>query len=111
MDHEGCGLAGRIIIAPKPFPSEFRHDVIVVGPQGEASIAQAARDSGILESCSAGSKMADREGRPRRAGCAPVLAVGCRQWTAMQEQWKRKAGRGADVRFGDLVGVGHGDDR
>jgi transposase len=36
---------------PKPFPPEFRRDVIAVARKGEASIAQIARDFGISESC------------------------------------------------------------
>ena len=36
---------------PKPFPPEFRRDVIAVARKGEASVAQVARDFGISESC------------------------------------------------------------
>src|SRR3954469_25675690 len=36
---------------PKPFPPEFRRDVIAVARKGEASISQVARDFGISESC------------------------------------------------------------
>ena len=47
---------------PKPFPPEFRRDVIAVARKGEASIAQIARDFGISESCLARwLKIADRE--------------------------------------------------
>jgi transposase len=47
---------------PKPFPSEFRRDVIAVARKGEASVAQIARDFGISESCLARwLKIADRE--------------------------------------------------
>jgi transposase len=47
---------------PKPFPPEFRRDVIAVARKGEASIAQIARDFGISESCVARwLKIADRE--------------------------------------------------
>jgi transposase len=47
---------------PKPFPVEFRRDVIAVARKGEASIAQIARDFGISESCLARwLKIADRE--------------------------------------------------
>ena len=46
----------------KPFPPEFRRDVIAVARKGEASIAQIARDFGISESCLARwLKIADRE--------------------------------------------------
>ena len=47
---------------PKPFPAEFRRDVIAVARKGEASIAQVARDFGISESClQRWLKIADRE--------------------------------------------------
>jgi transposase len=47
---------------PKPFPPEFRRDVIAVAHKGEASMAQIARDFGISESCLARwLKIADRE--------------------------------------------------
>ena len=36
---------------PKPFPKEFRRDVIAVARQGEQSVAQVARSFGISESC------------------------------------------------------------
>jgi transposase len=36
---------------PKPFPAEFRRDVIGVARKGEASIFQVARDLGISETC------------------------------------------------------------
>jgi transposase len=47
---------------PKPFPPEFRRDVIAVARKGEASMAQIARDFGISESClSRWLKIADHE--------------------------------------------------
>ena len=47
---------------PKPFPAEFRRDVIAVARKGEASIAHVARDFGIWESClQRWLKIADRE--------------------------------------------------
>ena len=47
---------------PKPFPPEFRRDVIAVARKGEASISQVARDFGISESClQRWLKIADRE--------------------------------------------------
>jgi transposase len=47
---------------PKPFPAEFRRDVIAVARKGEASISQVARDFGISESClQRWLKIADRE--------------------------------------------------
>ena len=46
----------------KPFPPEFRRDVIAVARKGEASVAQVARDFGISESClQRWLKIADRE--------------------------------------------------
>ncbi len=47
---------------PKPFPKEFRADVIAVARQGDQSIAQVARNFGVSESCLARwLKIADRE--------------------------------------------------
>jgi transposase len=47
---------------PKPFPAEFRRDVIAVARKGEASVSQIARDFGISESClQRWLKIADRE--------------------------------------------------
>ena len=36
---------------PKPFPAEFRRDVIAVARRGEASMTQVAHDFGISQSC------------------------------------------------------------
>ena len=36
---------------PKPFPKEFRDDVVAVARRGEAPVAQVAKDFGISESC------------------------------------------------------------
>jgi transposase len=48
---------------PRPFPEEFRRDVIAVTGRGDQSIAQVARRFGISESCLARwLKIADREG-------------------------------------------------
>ena len=56
---------------PKPFPKEFRRDVIAVARHGEQSIAQVARSFGISESClSRWMKIADRED-----GISPDTAV------------------------------------
>jgi len=47
---------------PKPFPKEFRRDVIAVARQGEQSIAQVTKSFGISESClQRWLKIADRE--------------------------------------------------
>jgi transposase len=62
-------LAGRISIVVKPYPAEFRRDVIAVARKGEASIAQIARDFGISETClTRWLKVADREEGPHRSG-------------------------------------------
>jgi transposase len=44
-------LAGRMPVMPKPFPLEFRRDVVAVARKGEAPVAQIAKDFGISESC------------------------------------------------------------
>ena len=36
---------------PKPYPREFRDDVVAVARRGEASVKQIAKDFGISESC------------------------------------------------------------
>jgi transposase len=36
---------------PKPFPAEFRADVIAVARKGEAPMRQIAKDFGISEAC------------------------------------------------------------
>lgn len=36
---------------PKPFPEEFRRDVVAVALRKEAPLSQIARDFGISESC------------------------------------------------------------
>ena len=36
---------------PKPYPREFRENVVAVARQGDAGIAQIAKDFGIAESC------------------------------------------------------------
>jgi transposase len=40
-----------MIVMPKPFPIEFRNDVVAVARRGEAPIAQVAKDFGVSESC------------------------------------------------------------
>jgi len=40
-----------MIDVPRPFPVEFRRDVIAVARTGEAPVSQIARDFGISESC------------------------------------------------------------
>jgi transposase-like protein len=36
---------------PKPFPKEFREDVVRVARDSDSSVAQVAKDFGISESC------------------------------------------------------------
>ena len=36
---------------PKPYPKEFREDVVRIARQGELTYAQIARDFGISETC------------------------------------------------------------
>lgn len=36
---------------PKPFPEEFRRDVVAVARKGDAWLSQVARDFGISQSC------------------------------------------------------------
>jgi transposase-like protein len=63
---------------PKPFPEEFRRDVIAVARQGDQSRAQIARSFGISESCLARwLKIADREdGAADRASSTPTRSGG-----------------------------------
>jgi transposase len=47
---------------PKPYPAEFRRDVIAVARKSEASVTQVAKDFGISETClTRWLKIADRE--------------------------------------------------
>lgn len=48
-DPRGFVLAGRINLLPKPFPVEFRADVIAVARNGEAPLRQISKDYGISE--------------------------------------------------------------
>ena len=52
---------------PKPFPKEFRSDVIAVARQGDQSVAQVALSFGVSESClTRWLKIADRDEEPGR---------------------------------------------
>ena len=42
-------LSGRMAIVPKPFPVEYRRDVVAVARKGEAPLNQIAKDFGISE--------------------------------------------------------------
>jgi transposase len=58
---------------PKPFPKEFRADVIAVARRGDQSIAQVARSFGVSESCLARwLKIADREDGLPSGASAPA---------------------------------------
>ena len=60
---------------PKPFPKEFRRDVIAVARKGDQSIAQVARSFGVSESCLARwLKIADREGGLSGAAASTAAA-------------------------------------
>jgi transposase-like protein len=65
---------------PKPFPTEFRRDVIAVARLGDQSIAQVARSFGVSESClSRWLRIADREdgiGTDTTAASTPARADG-----------------------------------
>ena len=64
---------------PKPFPAEFRADVIAVARKGEAPLRQIAKDFGISEAClHRWLKIADREDGVDRPGFAAAAMV-CRQ--------------------------------
>jgi len=66
---------------PKPFPKEFRDDVVAIALKRESSFAQIANDFGISESCvqrwvkiarstGAGGPVSARAKRPRTVSCA-----------------------------------------
>ena len=58
---------------PKPFPKEFRRDVIAVARQGEQSKEQVARSFGISASCLARwLRIADREDQAAEGASAPA---------------------------------------
>lgn len=62
---------------PKPFPLEFRRDVIAVARQGEQSIAQVAKSFGVSESClSRWLKIADREDGLTGGSSPPASTAG-----------------------------------
>jgi len=64
---------------PKPYPKEFRDDVVAVARRGEAPLTQIAKDFGISESClSNWLKRADIEDG-NRPGLTEVQAVEVRE--------------------------------
>jgi transposase len=68
---------------PKPFPAEFRADVIAVARKGEAPLRQIAKDFGISEAClHRWLKIADREdgaGRPASAAASEDVSAQLRE--------------------------------
>ncbi len=65
---------------PKPFPLEFRQDVIAVARKGQASRAQIARDFGVSEACLARwLKIADRADGVGASSPAPADAADLRE--------------------------------
>ena len=75
---------------PKPFPAEFRRDVIAVARKSEASISQIARDFGISESCLARwLKIADREDGLAPAGSGDRGGAGKDESTELRELRRR----------------------
>ena len=64
---------------PKPYPQEFRDDVVAVARQGQAPLKQIAKDFGISEGClSNWMKKADVEAG-RRPGVTDVAATEVRE--------------------------------
>jgi transposase len=60
---------------PKPFPAEFRADVIAVARKGEAPLRQIAKDFGISEAClHRWLKIADRQDGGDRPGAPSAVA-------------------------------------
>jgi transposase-like protein len=55
---------------PKPYPREFRDDVVAVARKGDAPLKQVAQDFGISESCLANWMRAADAGDGRRPGVA-----------------------------------------
>lgn len=43
--------AGRMFTVPRPYPKEFRDDVVAIARRREVSFAQVAKDFGISETC------------------------------------------------------------
>jgi transposase-like protein len=78
-------------IVPKPFPAEFRRDVIAVARQGDQSIAQVARSFGISESClSRWLKIADREDGIDTSGTERAPGTGGTDLEAENRELRRR---------------------
>ena len=62
---------------PKPYPAEFRRDVIEVARQSDRSIRSVAKDLGISETClQRWLRIADREDQATAGGGATVAKGG-----------------------------------
>ena len=117
---------------PKPFPKEFREDVVRVARDSDASVAQVAKDFGISESClqlAGPRRHRGRQSSPgvdarrvRRAARAATSVTGCssrrtRCCAARRRICRRRtcrendvparprAGRRRDPRRGDVPGA------
>jgi transposase len=77
---------------PKPFPTEFRRDVIAVARQGDKSIAQVARSFGVSESCLARwLKIADREDGISTEPTTPAATAAGSDLEAENRELRRRA--------------------
>jgi transposase len=63
-----------MLTMPKPFPREFREDVIRVFRESDASMTQVARDFGISESCL--SRWLSEDTEQRRGGSGSSAGAG-----------------------------------
>jgi len=64
-------------IMPKPYPKEFRDDVVAVARKGEAPLNQIAKDFGISEGCLHNwLKKADVDVHSLRHSAGPLVAPG-----------------------------------
>lgn len=59
---------------PRPYPREFRDDVVAVARRGEAPIREIAKDFGIAESCVRNWLHAADAENGRRVGCPAPAA-------------------------------------
>jgi len=76
-------------IMPKPYPKEFRDDVVAVARQGQAPLKQIAKDFGISEGClSNWLKKADVEdgNRPGMTAAEQVLLREAKKRIRLLEQ-------------------------
>lgn len=74
---------------PKPFPIEFRRDVIAVARRGDATLTQVAHDFGVSPSClQRWLKIANRQDDTAAGGGEPVDAevVALRRRNKLLEQ-------------------------